>query len=1058
VAKRLDRLGANVLSRVGNSIFAEVSIDHFEEIAGYKEVVAIRPPDRMFTHSGPTADPALNASVNPSIRSLLRPDFDIRAESVRSRLRTSLAGLPSAQPMMAANVSEGDITHRAMEARNFFGVTGAGVKIGVLSDGVNSLAALQASGDLPPGVTVLSGQAGSGNEGCAMLEIVHDLAPNAQLFFATADPTPVQFAQNIRDLAAAGCDIIVDDIIYLSESPFQDGQAMSVASPSNGGIIAQAVRDVTASGVLYFSSAGNEGNLDDGTAGTWEGDFSANGTPPVLAGAGVAHNFGDGGQSNLVTANGVAVLLDWSDPLGASGNDYDVYDLDGTLTTIFDASTDVQDGDDDPIEISGQAFAGERLVVMQFSGADRYIRLENFRGRMQLATPGASFGHSSVANAFAVAAVDVATAMGGTVPFVGGATNPVETFSADGPRHLFYNPDSTPITPGDVSSTGGTVRQKPDIAAADGVMCAAPGFNPFFGTSAAAPHPAAIAGLLLSANPALTPAQVRTALTSSALDIEAAGVDRDSGSGIVKAFQALQAIGATAQAFLDRGAITIADSGNGNSLVEPCESVSLTIPLTNIGGATATAINGTLTSGSAGVTILMGSSAYPDLMPSAGANNGTPFVFKYDCAAACGAVLDFTLTVTYSGGPSPQTFDFTIATGSAGTPVTTSYTGPPVPIPDSPGANVPGPIALASLPVSGITGNIFDLDLRIDGTSCSAIAGSTTVGIDHTFVNDLEVSLISPSGTEIRLINRTDGAGNNFCQTLLDDESAGGGIQGVSSANAPFTGSFTPENPLSGFDGEDPNGTWMLKVQDFFIGDTGNIRAFSLIITPAQCAQYADLSITKTTPTQQAVVGSNVTYTLVVANNGNATANNVTVTDNLPSQLMFVSCSAPPDGTCGGAGNNRTITYAALAPGATRTITIVAKVVSTGSIANSASVASTTPEADTSDNSSTTPAIVVVDICVQDDGASSKVALADSTTGFYQICCGGGGFYTGTGKVTKSGNVVAIEDNTSSRRVLIKVDKATKRGSVAVQSPPGRLVCSITDRNITNNTCTCSAP
>jgi hypothetical protein len=75
----------------------------------------------------------------------------------------------------AIDVSQGDVAHRADAARTVFGVDGAGVAVGVLSDGVDSLAALQASGDLPPTVTVLPGQAGFGSEGTAMLEIVHDL-------------------------------------------------------------------------------------------------------------------------------------------------------------------------------------------------------------------------------------------------------------------------------------------------------------------------------------------------------------------------------------------------------------------------------------------------------------------------------------------------------------------------------------------------------------------------------------------------------------------------------------------------------------------------------------------------------------------------------------------------------------------------------------------------------------------------------------------------------------------------------------------------------------------
>ena len=97
------------------------------------------------------------------------------------------------------------------------------------------------------------------------------------------------------------------------------------------------------------------------------------------------------------------------------------------------------------------------------------------------------------------------------------------------------------MTPGNFSSTGGAVFQKPDITAADDVTTDVPGFAHFKGTSAAAPHAAAIAALLKSYNTNLTALQIRTVLTNTALDIMAAGIDRDSGAGIVMALAALQA-------------------------------------------------------------------------------------------------------------------------------------------------------------------------------------------------------------------------------------------------------------------------------------------------------------------------------------------------------------------------------------------------------------------------------------------------------------------------------------------------------------------------------------
>ena len=112
------------------------------------------------------------------------------------------------------NTSEGVVAHRANSARRAHSVDGTGIGIGVLSNGVRSLADRQASGDLPARVTVLPGQAGRGDEGTALLEIVHDLAPGAELYFATGSGGQARMAANIEALCEAGANVIVDDIGY----------------------------------------------------------------------------------------------------------------------------------------------------------------------------------------------------------------------------------------------------------------------------------------------------------------------------------------------------------------------------------------------------------------------------------------------------------------------------------------------------------------------------------------------------------------------------------------------------------------------------------------------------------------------------------------------------------------------------------------------------------------------------------------------------------------------------------------------------------------------------
>jgi subtilisin family serine protease len=119
----------------------------------------------------------------------------------------------------------------------------------------------------------------------------------------------------------------------------------------------------------------------------------------------------------------------------------------------------------------------------------------------------------------------------------------LEPFSSDGPRRQFYHADGSPITPGNFSSTGGTLINKPDAIAADGVTTDVPaaGLTQFYGASASAAHAAGIAALIKSYDPALTAAQIRTKLTNSAIDLPPTGFDRDSGAGILMAAAALQA-------------------------------------------------------------------------------------------------------------------------------------------------------------------------------------------------------------------------------------------------------------------------------------------------------------------------------------------------------------------------------------------------------------------------------------------------------------------------------------------------------------------------------------
>jgi hypothetical protein len=244
---------------------------------------------------------------------------------------------------------------------------------------------------------------------------------------------------------------------------------------------------------------------------------------------------GSAATSDPLTASSGIITLKWSDPLGASTNDYDLILTDSGFTTVLDLSTDTQDGTQDPLERLDPGAAGSRVVVTLWSGGARALRVDTNRGRLSIATARAVVGHNGGDGTISVAAADVASAGGGA--FTGGATNPVETYSSDGPRRMFYNPDGSAITAGNVlfATSGGRDLQKPDITAADCVTTTTPGFIPFCGTSAAAPHAAAIAAVLKSTANNPSGGQVLAAMFGTALDVNPAGRDRDAGVGIVMA-------------------------------------------------------------------------------------------------------------------------------------------------------------------------------------------------------------------------------------------------------------------------------------------------------------------------------------------------------------------------------------------------------------------------------------------------------------------------------------------------------------------------------------------
>jgi hypothetical protein len=378
-----------------------------------------------------------------------------------------------------------------------------------------------------------------------MAQIVADVAPDATLKFRTVDGGPFAMRNGIRDLVEAGADVIVDDIAYPSEPWFQDGVA------------AQAVDAAEAAGVSYFSAAGNSGHA------SYEGPFDDAGVRGPDAEIRL-HDFDPGAGVDVlqrVTLGPQSIVLfelQWSDnfktqvPNGpAPDTDLDFIAL-GADGVLLDASFMPNLTTLEPFELMAipnfsDAPLAVDLGIVAVKGPDpRFVKWSPVqtigRGKLVIdehATSGATmFGHSQAAGAIAVGAANYKN-----TPAFGTSPPVAERFSSRGGTPIVVGQDGLPLQTA-------FKRQKPEIVAPDKTNTTFFGvdssdddsFPNFPGTSAAAPHAAGVAALLLEKVPAAGPIDVCNAMATTAIDMGPSGFDFDSGYGLVDADAALRSL------------------------------------------------------------------------------------------------------------------------------------------------------------------------------------------------------------------------------------------------------------------------------------------------------------------------------------------------------------------------------------------------------------------------------------------------------------------------------------------------------------------------------------
>ncbi len=462
--------------------------------------------------------------------------------------------------------SAGDTSVRSYLVRNGYDLTGDGIKVGVISNSYNTISSSTttplrtntaaqdiANGDLPGDTTLAGNQVINPNgftknvhvlkdypglrsdEGRAMLQIVHDVAPAAELYFHTGSLTAGDFAKGIRDLKIAGCKIIVDDITYMTEPFLKDG------------VIANAVDEVAGQGVTYFSAAGNFAGK------SYENVYNPAPAPNGFTTGMTAHSFSgtDVFQSDSLYPGDYTFVLQWVDDIhsigqGGTKHDLDIYltpNTDGT--SLFGFNRDNTNGD--PVEfipftVTSPTKTNVLIVNNTIGSNPSRFKFIVFRGNIK----------------FNEYETGVSTVIGQT-----NATGAIAIGAARYDRALPY---PGPLTPESFSSTGGTFvngvqRNKPELVGPDGVNTTVNmggdydnnTYSNFFGTSAAAPHAAAVSALIMQGRkkfldiPVTTPAELKTLLQNTAISMRPAGLtgyDFRSGYGFINADIAMRTFAA----------------------------------------------------------------------------------------------------------------------------------------------------------------------------------------------------------------------------------------------------------------------------------------------------------------------------------------------------------------------------------------------------------------------------------------------------------------------------------------------------------------------------------
>jgi subtilisin family serine protease len=452
----------------------------FDQITQLEHVINLQLPSPSKPNVG-------NPAQGPFGQQSAFPDRWMITRSEREQLQqptTSFVGFlqpPAPVTSEGVKVIDAEKWHAA-------GYTGQGMKIGVLDQGFDGYRDLLGR-ELPFNVTAKSfvpgieiDQTGIAH-GAAVAEVIHDVAPDAELYLVYYDGGDVSMGNAVEWLLQQGVHII-------------SHSAGGLAAPMDGtGRDAELVKLATDNGVLWINSAGNNGTQHyRGTYTDTNNDGVHEFAPDKTL---LAFQADPNGNSQIV--------LTWNDWPAGGTQDLDLFVLDQEGNVIA-SSRNSREGDRPPVEQIVYKFDDARTYYVTINGVNvtQPISLSLFVHQtplLELADPIGSLATPG----------DAVEAL--TVGAVNWRDNQLEPFSSRGP-----------------TADG---RLKPDLVGPDGVSNAVYAPLGFYGTSAATPHIAGAAALVWGAYPQATASEIRNFLINNAIDLQANGPDNETGAGLL---------------------------------------------------------------------------------------------------------------------------------------------------------------------------------------------------------------------------------------------------------------------------------------------------------------------------------------------------------------------------------------------------------------------------------------------------------------------------------------------------------------------------------------------